>query len=293
MNTRHFPILLLAGAFLFVSAASGQDHQSVKISPLAGRVFLLEGPGGNVAVLKDSSGLVVIDSKFAGTAPDFMSALDRFKPLPVRYLVNTHYHGDHTGGNPIIGQSATIIGHENCRSGMLSRAKPEEPVESLGLPSITFNKALTLRLADEIVHLRYSGPGHTSGDTVVVFEKAKVVHMGDLFFHQMPPYIDVSNGSDTKNWIAIIRKITEEFDGYTIIPGHGPVTDTVQMGKFADYLQYLRDAVAAAVSQGKTRQETIDGIDLTPYAHLKDVGEFLTRKNNVGWIYDEITKKQK
>ena len=288
-------ILLISMTFLLAFSVGvptlGQEQEPMDISHLAGQVYLLQGPGGNVAVLKDSSGLVVIDSKYSQTAPAFMDALEQFSPRSVRYLINTHYHGDHTGGNAVIGGSATIISHENCRAGMLSRAKPEESAESLGLPAITFSKAMTLHLADETVHLRYFGPGHTSGDAVVVFEHGKIVHMGDLFFHQMPPYIDVQNGSDTKNWVATIRQITEEYGGYTIIPGHGPVTDTVQLGKFADYLQYLRDEVEKAVAQGKTRQETIDSIDLTSYALLRDVGEFLTRKNNVGWIYDEMTKK--
>jgi glyoxylase-like metal-dependent hydrolase (beta-lactamase superfamily II) len=128
---------------------------------------------------------------------------------------------------------------------------------------------------------------------VVIFEKAKVLQVGDLFFHGMPPYIDVNNGSDTENWVDLIETLCEKYPDFKVIPGHGKVTDTQAYLRFAQYLKYLRKEVAAAIQAGKTREQTQDSIDFSAFSDIKDQGEFLTKKENVGWVYDEMTRKQK
>jgi cyclase len=243
--------------------------------------------------LTGKDALLLVDASYARTASQVMEEIRRFSSLPIRYLVVTHYHGDHTGGNAIIGKDAHIVSQENCKASMLKNLKPEETPESIGAPQETFEKEMTIRLGDETVKLIYLGPAHTSGDTVVIFEKAKVIHAGDIFFNGMPPYIDVGDGSDTGNWVNIIGKLGEKYPDYQVIPGHGSATTMVEFVKFAEYLRYLRKKVGEAVKAGKTREETQESIDFSKFGTIQDQGQFLTKKENAGWVYDEMTREKK
>ena len=175
---------------------------------------------------------------------------------------------------------------------MVANLKTEEKEGSTGVPQKTFAKELTIPFEGEKVKLVHFGPAHTSGDTVVIFEKTKVLVAGDLFFHGIPPYIDVNNGSDTKNWVELIETLCEKYPGFKVIPGHGKVTDTKAYLQFARYLKYLRKEVAAAIEAGKTREQAQDSIDFSSFDHIVDRGEFLTKKENVGWVYDEMIRKK-
>jgi len=270
-----------------------QEPVSITIEKVSGEVYCLYGAGGNIGILKGKDGLLVVDASYARTANDVKNEIGKFSPLNVQYLVITHYHGDHTGGNPIIGRDAQIISQENCRASMMRNLKPEETPESIGVPQKTYEKDMSLQVGDETVKLVYFGPGHTSGDTVVIFEKAKVIHAGDLFFQGMPPYIDVGDGSDTKNWVSIIEQLSEKYPDYQVIPGHGKVTTMKEYVKFADYLKSLREEVAAAIKAGKTREQAQESIDLSKFSNIQDQGQFLTKKENIGWVYDEMTREKK
>lgn len=286
-NLTFFVLLLSAvPAFLFA-----QQEEPITIEKVSGDVYCLYGQGGNIGILKGENELLVIDSQYAQTADEVMKAIGELSSQKIRYLINTHYHGDHTQGNPILGRDARIISHKNCRASLLALLKPEETAESVGAPQETFEDEINLEVGGETIRLLYFGPGHTSGDTVVVFEKAKVIHAGDLFFHGWPPYIDVKDGSDTKNWIATIEKLAETYPDYKVIPGHGKVSDMEEFLKFADYLKYLRKEVAAAIEEGKTREQAQETIDLSKFTSIQDQGEFLTKKANIGWVYDEMTRK--
>ena len=270
-----------------------QEPPSLTIEKVSGEVYCLYGAGGNIAILKGDNGLIVVDSSYARTANDVKTEIGKLCANKIQYLVNTHYHGDHTGGNPIIGMDAQIISQKNCRASMMRNLKPEETPESVGVPQMTFEKEMSLQLGDETVKLAYFGPGHTSGDAVVIFEKAKVIHAGDLFFHGMPPYIDVGDGSDTKNWVTVIEQLGEKYPDFQVIPGHGTVTAMEEFLKFADYLESLREKVAAAIKAGKTREQAQESIDLSKFSDIQDQGQFLTKKENIGWVYDEMTKEKK
>ncbi len=270
-----------------------QEPPSLKIEKVSGDVYCLYGAGGNIGVLKGEDGLLVVDASYARTANDVKNEIGKFSPMKIQYLINTHYHGDHTGGNPIVGRDAQIVSQKNCRASMMRNLKPEETPESIGVPQKTYEDEMSLRVGDETVNLVCFGPGHTSGDTVVIFEKAKVIHAGDLFFHGMPPYIDVGDGSDTKNWISIIEKLSKEYPDYLLIPGHGTVTTMKEFLKFADYLKTLREEVAAAIEAGKNREQAQESIDLSKFSGIQDQGQFLTKKENIGWVYDEMTREKK
>lgn len=288
-----FFVFLALSLSVFTPYSFSQQQEAITIEKVSAEVYCLYGAGGNIGILKGKDGLLIVDASYPQTANAAKDEIGKFSPLKIQYLVITHYHGDHTGGNPIIGKDAQTISHENCKASMLRNLKPEETPESVGAPQTTYDKDMTLQVGDETVRLVHLGPAHSSGDTVVIFEKSKVVHAGDLFFYGMPPYIDVNDGSDTKNWIAIIEKLCEKYPDYQVIPGHGKVATMKEYQEFADYLRYLRKEVAAAIKAGKTREQAQESIDFSALEHIQDWGEFLTKKENVGWVYDEMTREKK
>ena len=282
------PFLCLA----FVSLQlHSQQEESITIENVAGAVYCLYGSGGNIGIYVGEDSLLIVDAQYARTADAVMAKIKELHPKEIQYLVNTHYHGDHTSGNPIIGKDAQIISQKNCKETLLAGLKPEETPESIGAPNKTFDTEKTITLGNETVRLVHMGPGHTSGDTIVIFDKAKVIHAGDLFFHGMPPYIDVKDGSDTKNWVRTIQLLAEKHPDFQVIPGHGKVTDMKEFVKFADYLNALRKEVSAAIKAGKTKEQAVESIDLSSFTYIQDQGEFLTKKKNIEWVYDEMTRK--
>jgi glyoxylase-like metal-dependent hydrolase (beta-lactamase superfamily II) len=286
-----FCVILIFVLSLTPTILESQEESTLTLEKVSGDVYCLSGGGGNIGILKSGDALLVVDASYARTANDIMAEIQKLSPLSIRYLINTHYHGDHTGGNAIIGKGAEIISHTNCKASQVAGMKPEEREEGVGVPQKTFEKEMTLKLGEETIHLIHFGPAHTSGDTVLVFDKAKVVHTGDLFFHGVPPYIDVKDGSNTENWVTTIGKLAETYPDFKVIPGHGPVTTMQEYVKFAEYLRYLRKEVAAAIQAGKTKEQAMESIDLSAFDHIKDRGEFLTKKKNIEWIYMELTRK--
>lgn len=283
-----FTVLLLS---VMSPLLQSQQETPITIEKVAGSVYCLYGEGGNIGILEGADKLLVVDSQYARNAEDVLKEIRKLSSLKIAYLINTHYHGDHTGGNPIIGEEAKIVAHENCLKSFLAGLKPEESAESKAAPQVTYDKEMKLMIGDETVRLVHFGPAHTSGDTIVIFEQSMVIHAGDLFFHGMPPYIDVKDGSDTGNWVMTIGKLAEKYPDFKVIPGHGKATVMRAFVDFADYLRYLREKVAEAIEGGKTREQAMEMIDLSRFSHIQDRGEFLTKKNNIGWIYDEMTRK--
>lgn len=290
-----FKNLFLLFLILFLFAISphliSQQPEPIAIEKVSGEVYCLYGQGGNIGILKGEEGLLIVDSQYVRTAGEVMEAIRELSSQKIQYLINTHYHSDHTEGNSIVGKEAQIISHNNCKASLLANLKPEETPESIGAPQKTYEADMTLQVGEETVLLHHFGPAHTSGDTVVIFKKAKVIHAGDLFFHEVPPYIDVKDGSDTKNWILTIEKLAEAYPDFQVIPGHGKVATMEWFLRFADYLKYLRKEVAAAIKAGKTREQAQETIDLSKFENIQDRGEFLTKKANIGWVYDEMTRK--
>ena len=287
-------VITLILSFCAVSSLSlSRQDTAITVEKVSGEIYCLYVNSVNVTVLKGMDGLLVVDSSYPQTAAKLQEEIAKMSPKKIQYLLITHYHGDHTGGNAIIGKEAQIISHLNCKKTMVANMKPEETEKGIGVPQKTFESDLTIPFEDEKVKMVHFGPAHTSGDVVVVFENAKVLVTGDLFFHGMPPYIDVNNGSDTKNWVDIIETLCEKYPDFKVIPGHGKVTGTAEYLQFAQYLKYLRKEVEAAIKAGKTRVQTQESIDFSGYSFIVDQGEFLTKKENVGWVYDEMTRRKK
>jgi len=290
---RIFIIALILSCFTLSSESLSQQETAIVVEKVSGEIYCLYVNSVNVTVLKGKKGLLVVDSSYPQTAVQLKDEIAKLSPSKIQFLLITHYHGDHTGGNTIIGKDAQIISHRNCKETLVANLKPEETEKGIGAPEKTFETDMTVLFEDEKVKMVHFGPAHTSGDAVVVFENAKVLVVGDLFFHGMPPYIDVNNGSDTKNWVAIIETLCKKYPDFKVIPGHGKVTDTTEYLKFAQYLKYLRMEVASAIEAGKTREQAQKSIDFSAFGTIEDQGEFLTKKANVGWVYDEMTQKLK
>lgn len=267
-----------------------EEKPTLELKKVSGDVYCLSGGGGNIGILNTGDGLLLVDAQMEGTANDALKHIATISSKPVKTLINTHYHGDHTNGNDILGKNATFIMHPNCKKTLIEGQKEGE--EKPYLDNVKpWQKGMTLKFDNETIHLLHFGRGHTSGDVVVVFEKAKVVHTGDLFFNGMPPYIDVKNGSDTKNWINTIETLCKKYHDYTFIPGHGKVTTQKEYLTFADYLKFIRKEVTAAIKAGKTREQAMGTINAGQFKEIKanERGKFMTVKNNIGWIYDEMT----
>lgn len=272
--------------------AVAREEITLDLEKVSEDMYCLYGQGGNIGILKTNNGFLVIDSQFEKTAEDVLKKIASLSLKPIKYLVNTHYHGDHTRGNEVIGKNAVIIMHPNCRKSLIENLKAKKTDKEYLSKIKPWIKDMAIKMGDETIRLLYFGPCHTSGDIVLIFEKSKVFHTGDLFFNGIAPYIDVKDGSDTENWIRTIEALCKKYPDYKIIPGHGKVTDTKHFLKFADYLKSLRKEVAAAIKGGKTRKQAMETTNTDDYKGLKEHGNFMTVKNNIGWIYDEMTRNK-
>ena len=270
--------------------AQAEAPAKVRAEKLTSRIQVLQmAMTGNVTVFTADDGLLIVDSG----NPSSNAIADKIASLsskPVRYLVDTHYHDDHTGGNVTVARGGTIVATDACRDTMRRNLKPEQKPETAGIPQEIYGSERGLLMGKHMVRLVHFGPAHTSGDTVVVFENDKVVAAGDLFFNGLPPYIDVADGADTDNWVKIIRAVAARYSKYKVIPGHGPVADMKAWLRFADYLTALREKVAAAIAAGQTRVQAVASVKLDEFPEIKDAGDFLTKARNVGWVYDELTQ---
>ena len=275
------------------SPAWAKEEVTLELHKVSGNVYYLNGYGGNIGILRTggNDGLLVVDSQFEESAGEVLKKIAAVSAKEIKFLINTHYHGDHTGGNEIVGKNAVIIMHPNCKAS-LSKSLKTKGIEKEYLSRVKpCSQGMTVKLGKETVRLLHFGPGHSAGDLVVIFENSKVIHTGDLFFHGTTPYIDVKDGSDTENWIRTIETLCEKYPDYKYIPGHGKVTNAKQFLRFAGYLKYLRKEVAAAVKAGKTREQTMKSIDVEAFRWLKDYPKFSTKEKNIGWIYDEMTRE--
>lgn len=288
-------ILMCVFVCLVLPMAAEDEKPALELKKVAGDVYCLSGGGGNIGILNAGDGILLVDAQMEKTAKDALKHIATISTKPIKILINTHYHGDHTNANAILGKNATFIMHPNCKKTLIDGQKEGEEKRYSYLDSVKpWKKDMTLKFDHETVHLLHFGRGHTSGDVVVVFEKAKVVHTGDLFFKDMPPYIDVKNGSDTKNWTKTIKTLCKKYHDHTFIPGHGDVTTPKEYLKFAEYLEYLRKEVSAAIKVGKTREQAMETINADKFKIIKanERGKFMTVENNIGWIYDEMKGKK-
>jgi glyoxylase-like metal-dependent hydrolase (beta-lactamase superfamily II) len=256
-------ILCLAALAVTPAAAQQQDFSKVeiKVERLAPGVAVLMGAGGNIGLSYGADGNVIVDDQFAPLTDKIIAAIRTLDPDPVSFVVNTHWHGDHTGGNENFGKrGAVIVAHDNVRERMstqqVSRAMnmtiPPSPKDAL--PVVTFGDGATLHLNGDTLHLVHVRNGHTDGDSLVHFSRGDVLHMGDTFFQQVTfPFIDLGSGGSIDGLIAAANKGLElAGPNSRIIPGHGPMARRADLVAYRDMLVDIRGQVAAGIAAGRT-----------------------------------------
>lgn len=232
----------------------------IKSTQVAGNIYMLEGSGGNIGVSVGADGILIVDDQFAPLADKIRAALKRLGEGKLRYILNTHYHGDHTGGNRVFGTEGTIVAHDNVRkrlSGELKAAgnnAPPQPPEAL--PVITFDSSLSVFFNGEEIRAMHVPHGHTDGDTVIYFTKANVVHMGDQFFNGMFPFIDLASGGDVEGYARNVEAVLGKIPANArVIPGHGPLATVDDLKKFSQMLNETIGIVRERMKAGKTLEQ--------------------------------------
>jgi glyoxylase-like metal-dependent hydrolase (beta-lactamase superfamily II) len=248
---------LLVGALLVfapgaVLATQTQPDVEVKSTHVAGSVYMLEGRGGNIGACVGSDGILIIDDQFAQLAEKIRAALTQLNPGPLKFILNTHYHGDHVGSNAIFGKEGTIIAHENVRKRVMVPSKRgERTVDALdpaGWPVITFEDEVGVHFNGEDIRFIHLPAGHTDGDGVVFFPKSNVIHMGDLMFSGRFPFIDVDGGGSVDGYAKNLEWLMTNLPkDARVIPGHGPLSNM-------DDVRALHDMI---VETGKHVKELI------------------------------------
>jgi len=250
----HFRILLLFSIGL-ASASAQQDYSKVEIKtiPVAKNIYMLEGAGGNIGVSVGPDGILIVDDQFAPLAEKIEAALQKLNPGKLRFLLNTHFHGDHTGGNAHFGgKGADIVAHDNVRKRLASKSGVK-PVE---LPVLTFKHSASVYFNGDEIELLHHGPGHTDGDSVIYFKGANVVHMGDQFVNGRFPFIDLGSGGDVRGYLKTVETVLKEIPADAkVIPGHGPLGTVEDLKKFRDMLTECFGMIEKAISEGKTLEQ--------------------------------------
>ncbi len=254
-RTRHATIAMVLTLTTSTYAAEADRFKDVVVSgiPVSGSVYMLTGSGGNLAVSIGPDGTLLVDDQYQPLAPKIQAEITRLKGGTPRVLLNTHYHGDHTGGNVAFGASTVIIAHDNVRLRLL-----DADTARAGLPLVTFADRVRLHFNDDEIDVIHLPAGHTDGDAFVWFKTANVVHMGDHFFNGRFPYVDVDAGGTVDGYLANVSRVLDMVPADArIIPGHGPLASVVELAEFKDMIEQTRDAVRAELRAGRSIDDVV------------------------------------
>lgn len=259
-------LLLVALIFSFFTVnAQRFDDVVIKTTKIADHVYMLEGAGGNIGVSVGEDGVFVIDDQFAPLSNKILTAIKAISDKPLRFVVNTHWHGDHTGGNAnMANEGATIIAHDNVRTRLLQPRRDGSNNPKEALPVITFNDKLNVNINGEQVAIFHVDNAHTDGDALLYFSDSNVLHTGDTYFNGRYPYIDLRSGGSVDGYIQAAKRGLMVIDDNTkIIPGHGGVSDKAEYKSYLKMLETLKANVSKAIKDGKTEDEVKNDSSLT------------------------------
>jgi cyclase len=266
MNSASLATLAFSAVLLLPAQAGAQQDFStveIKATKLTDNTYMLEGAGGNLGLSVGDDAVFLIDDQFAPLSEKITAAIAKITPKPVRFIVNTHWHFDHTGGNENFARAGVIIvAHENVRKRMSSEQfielfKQKIPASpAAALPVVTFPGAVTFHLNGDEMRVIHVPRAHTDGDVIVHFVKSDVIHMGDAYFNGMYPFIDTSSGGSIDGVIAAVdRALAIAGDGTRIIPGHGPLSDKAQLKAYRDMLATVSERIKRLVAAGKKLED--------------------------------------
>ncbi|MBI2283169.1 MAG: MBL fold metallo-hydrolase [Bacteroidetes bacterium] len=281
-------------------ALSSQDllagllqQPAYKLKMLRGDVGIFTERGGTIGFYQSEDGYAVVDSQFPDPARHVIEELKKHKEMPFRFLINTHHHGDHTGGNISFKDIAEhVVGHENCLANYQRVSEQAKNTDKQLFQDITFSKGWKQKIGKERIHAYYFGAAHTNGDAIIHFEQANIAHMGDLLFNQLAPFIDRSAGANIQSWISVMQKAQKTFDKDTLfIFGHAGDPEKVtgslnDLAAFEDYLKKLLDFVDSQIKAGKSKDEIIKAKEI-PGISWKNSGA----ERSLTAAYEELTSK--
>lgn len=296
-----FPALaaLSIGLVATAPALAQRDFSDVEITTteVADGVYMLTGAGGNIGVSAGPDGIILVDDQYAPLTEKILAALAKIPGGPVRFALNTHWHGDHVGGNEQLGKAGTVIvAHDNVRLRLSTDQRteaydadvPASPKDAL--PVVTFNEAVTFHFNGEEIHAFHVAPAHTDGDSVVHFRNANVVHAGDVYW-TMYPFVDSSSGGSMDGMIDAIDRILELVDADTkIIPGHGRLSNAEEMRSYREMLATVRDRVAGMIDAGKTVEDVLAAKPTAEFDDRWGQG-FMRPERWLSIVYDNLKKQ--
>jgi cyclase len=294
-NMRLLMVLLVGATALY--AQRDFSKVEIKVQKVAGTVYMLTGAGGNIGVSVGDDGVVIVDDQYAPLAPKIQAALKTITDKPVRFIINTHYHGDHTGGNADFAKTgSTIIAQENVRKrlkeGTTNLGGTTPPAEKDALPIVTFNDRASVHLNGEDIRAIHFPAGHTDGDAVIFFTQSNVIHMGDDFVTYGFPFVDTANGGSVSGMIAGVEKVlaTAPADA-KYIPGHGELCTADDVRAFVTLLKDTRAIVADAVKKHQTPQQMKDAHILAKYDDKYGKG-FIKTDSWIDTLYTDVTQSK-
>ena len=267
-----------------VQAVTGQQGQQAPlgIEEVKDGLYVITGGGGNVAARVTNEGVILVDDKFERNVAEIRERVRSVTDQPVRYVLGTHHHGDHMGGNTGFAATAEIIAHSNARANMIRGDQPTPP-------SVIFTDQTAVHLGGVEVQARYVGRGHTNGDAIIVFPDLETIHTGDLVVGGTP-FIDYANGGNSFDWVATLENILEiDFD--TVIPGHGPVMTRDDVTSFRDHFLTLRERMSELVSQDVPKAEVVDRLQTDDLNWPLDLNGLFVQRS-LSSFYDEIRSAQ-
>ena len=277
------------------------DFSKVEIETIkvTDKIYMLTGKGGNIGVSAGKDGIFLVDDQFAPLTDKIKDALNAIIREPIRFVLNSHWHADHTGGNENLGNSGVVIvAHQNVRLRLstdqfietLNKEFPAQPQDAL--PTVTFNDSMTFHFNDEEIHVIHLPPAHTDGDSVVHFKKANVIHAGDIFFNGIFPFIDGASDGSIDGMIQALDRLISMSDNLTkIIPGHGPLGNRDSLLESRAMLAIVRDRISAEIDEGKFREQVIADKPLEDLNEVWGKG-FLTSDQFTGIVYNLLIGRE-